>query len=271
MPEYLAPGVYVEEQEGRTKPIEGVSTSTLGFVVQSLQSELRRIVPGIQLDWTDDNTHDPGVTLVKLFAIYSELLAYRTDTIPRGMRKAAMRAVAALSRLAEPCGEAEETIRRPSFFLGQLLDEKTLQAEQDYHRDMQRRHNLELHGVGIVRGLGVRVEASTDAEEGRLYIEPGYAIDGCGREVVLGRAAELALPQACEKVYVSLRRWEVPCAPVSTPSGEPVFSRIEEACLVALVDAVVEPAIALARLLHSEGLWTVDGSFVLEHASRGST
>ena len=32
MPEYLAPGVYVEEFEIGSKPIEGVSTSTLGFL-----------------------------------------------------------------------------------------------------------------------------------------------------------------------------------------------------------------------------------------------
>ncbi|MEW5868211.1 MAG: phage tail sheath C-terminal domain-containing protein [Chloroflexota bacterium] len=32
MPEYLAPGVYVEEIDAGTKPIEGVSTSTTGFV-----------------------------------------------------------------------------------------------------------------------------------------------------------------------------------------------------------------------------------------------
>ena len=32
MPEYLAPGVYVEETSFRSKPIEGVSTSTTGFV-----------------------------------------------------------------------------------------------------------------------------------------------------------------------------------------------------------------------------------------------
>jgi hypothetical protein len=32
MPEYLAPGVYVEEVSGGIKPIEGVSTSTAGFV-----------------------------------------------------------------------------------------------------------------------------------------------------------------------------------------------------------------------------------------------
>ena len=32
MPEYLAPGVYVEETSFRPKSIEGVSTSTAGFV-----------------------------------------------------------------------------------------------------------------------------------------------------------------------------------------------------------------------------------------------
>lgn len=32
MPEYLSPGVYVEEFEIGAKPIEGVSTSTAGFL-----------------------------------------------------------------------------------------------------------------------------------------------------------------------------------------------------------------------------------------------
>ena len=32
MPEYLAPGVYIEERSFRSKSIEGVSTSTTGFV-----------------------------------------------------------------------------------------------------------------------------------------------------------------------------------------------------------------------------------------------
>lgn len=32
MPEYLAPGVYVEEIDTGSKPIEGVSTSTAGMI-----------------------------------------------------------------------------------------------------------------------------------------------------------------------------------------------------------------------------------------------
>jgi len=36
MPEYLAPGVYIEETSFRSKSIEGVSTSTAGFVGPAL-------------------------------------------------------------------------------------------------------------------------------------------------------------------------------------------------------------------------------------------
>jgi uncharacterized protein len=35
MPEYLSPGVYVEEVQTGPRPIEGVSTSTAGFVGQT--------------------------------------------------------------------------------------------------------------------------------------------------------------------------------------------------------------------------------------------
>lgn len=37
MPEYLAPGVYVEETSFRAKSIEGVSTSTTAFVGPTLK------------------------------------------------------------------------------------------------------------------------------------------------------------------------------------------------------------------------------------------
>ncbi|HEY0078512.1 MAG TPA: phage tail sheath C-terminal domain-containing protein [Pyrinomonadaceae bacterium] len=40
MPEYLAPGVYVEEVDTGSKPIEGVSTSTAGFVGMTLRGAI---------------------------------------------------------------------------------------------------------------------------------------------------------------------------------------------------------------------------------------
>lgn len=42
MPEYLAPGVYVEEVSFRSKSIEGVSTSTTGFVGPTLKGPISK-------------------------------------------------------------------------------------------------------------------------------------------------------------------------------------------------------------------------------------
>jgi phage tail sheath protein FI len=49
MPEYLSPGVYVEEFEMGARPIEGVSTSTAGFLGKTLRGPLRpRFVTGFE-------------------------------------------------------------------------------------------------------------------------------------------------------------------------------------------------------------------------------
>ena len=50
MPEYLAPGVYVEEVSSGIKPIEGVSTSTTGMVGQT---ERGPIAPRLCTSWPD--------------------------------------------------------------------------------------------------------------------------------------------------------------------------------------------------------------------------
>jgi hypothetical protein len=76
------------------------------------------------------------------------------------------------------------TIERTRFFTGQLLDEADLTEEQLYFREKLRRHNRMLHGWGIVSGLGVR-PGPADSE---LTVEPGYALDGYGDEIVVADA-----------------------------------------------------------------------------------
>jgi phage tail sheath protein FI len=49
MPEYLSPGVYVEEFEIGARPIEGVSTSTAGFLGETLRGpENPRFITGFE-------------------------------------------------------------------------------------------------------------------------------------------------------------------------------------------------------------------------------
>src|SRR5215510_10475585 len=49
MPEYLSPGVYIEEIELGPRPIEGVGTSTAGFLGETLRGpEEPRLVTGFE-------------------------------------------------------------------------------------------------------------------------------------------------------------------------------------------------------------------------------
>ena len=50
MPEYLSPGVYIEEVSTGPRPIEGVSTSTAGFVGETERGPTR---PRLVTSWTD--------------------------------------------------------------------------------------------------------------------------------------------------------------------------------------------------------------------------
>src|SRR6187402_1412334 len=68
MPEYLSPGVFIEEVPGRLKALEGVSTSTAAFVGPAL----RGTVPGFPLPFTPTGgfvlNPDPAPVFVTTFA-----------------------------------------------------------------------------------------------------------------------------------------------------------------------------------------------------------
>lgn len=73
------------------------------------------------------------------------------------------------------------TIERNRYFTGELLDVADLAQEQRYFLQKARRHNRMLHGWGIVCGLGIRAGAAA----GQVTVEPGYALDQCGDEIVV--------------------------------------------------------------------------------------
>jgi hypothetical protein len=91
---------------------------------------------------------------------------------------------------------------RPNYFHAQLLVEKDFLAEQGYHINARRRHNLKLHGSGVVSGLKV-----VHLNETSIAVQPGIAIDESGQEIILNRAEDFYLSEefgANDLVYVSL-------------------------------------------------------------------
>ena len=263
MPRLLYPGVYLEETEAQVSPIPGVSTSIDGAALQSIGADFRRVMKTHVPEWTDQGEADPGVTLLELFAFLGENLLFRAEEIPERGRVSARRAALALAALGHASEPGCDGLKRPAYFSGQLLDAGTLAAEQDYHREKLRRHNLGLHGHGVVTGLAVHIE-STDSGESRVVVEPGYAIDPSGEGICVPRAVTLAPPGPGDSAIVTLRFWERVCRPVpaagDVSAGMP--SVVEEACVIGLSPVVVAPAFPLARLLSSEGRWRVDPLFV---------
>jgi hypothetical protein len=262
MPEYLAPGVYVEESDAGVTPIPGVSTSTIDIeTARALVSAIEPVIKRAQPGWTGFNDADPGIALIQLFAWVAEGLLYRSNADPERRRKAVLSAVADVAAAARACAIERETLKRPNYFFGKLLGAADLQLEQQYHLEKHRRHNRHLHGFGIVSGLEVRVEATSDSDGDRIAVEPGYAIDSCGEEIAIPECIRLAVPADGDVAYVTLRQWNHPCAG-SGPQHALDAGCIEEACIIAIARDVLPSALAIVRLACIDGRWAVDAAFV---------
>jgi hypothetical protein len=92
-------------------------------------------------------------------------------------------------------------IARVSYFERQYLRTQDFVDEQAYQIAMRRRHNIAHHRWGIVEGLMIV------AEEGNLFVEPGMAIDGYGREVALPQKQPISSDAFIDKGSSVLDVW----------------------------------------------------------------
>lgn len=76
------------------------------------------------------------------------------------------------------------------YHYGLLLGVEDFRAEQGFHLGHHRRHQRLLHGGGVVHGYGVRFLPETR----EIRVEPGFALDGQGRDLALETAQCLGLP-----------------------------------------------------------------------------
>src|SRR5262245_32789155 len=77
--------------------------------------------------------------------------------------------------------DPDSTRERVRFFAGQVIEAEDLNQQQEYLRGRLRRHNLMLHGWGVVSGCLV----TPSEQDWTVRIEPGYALDGRGDEIVV--------------------------------------------------------------------------------------
>jgi hypothetical protein len=79
--------------------------------------------------------------------------------------------------------------RRVNYFSGRLLTAEDFETEQSYWLGKHRSHGRHLHGSGVVCGLRV-----TPSGPG-VTVEPGLAIDGLGREIVVPEPRQMPDPR----------------------------------------------------------------------------
>ncbi len=85
----------------------------------------------------------------------------------------------------------DENLLRLAPFEGLTLTAADLQAEQLYHRSGLHRHNLYLHGHGIVQGLQVELEQRKSNYV--ALIQAGFGITRTGQQVLLHEAVGVPL------------------------------------------------------------------------------
>lgn len=81
-------------------------------------------------------------------------------------------------------------LERHTFFNGQRLFADDLQGLESFSREMRWLHNRSLHQPGIGNGFAVHGFKG----DRKVRVDPGYAIDSEGREIVLIESIELDVP-----------------------------------------------------------------------------
>jgi hypothetical protein len=130
------------------------------------------------------------------------------------------------------CPQEEQPVRS-RYFHGMLLTDDDFRAEQEYHLAKQRLHNRYLHGYGTVCGLAV---VETHPVSNLVVVQPGLAIDCCGRELVVTTRVDIdpralaAQPRFTGTLFVTVAYDEVDVghAPAMGESGEHQATRVRE-------------------------------------------
>jgi hypothetical protein len=141
------------------------------------------------------------------------------------------------------CGGVE-CFERPRFFAGQLLTDKDLEAAQQYVIDKNKLHNRYLVGTGTVCGLAVRCDPCCS---GSVVVEPGYAIDCCGNDIVLCDVEKVDILD----LIIQQHPGTVDCCDRKIRSSSVKDDQVREYCL--FLHYAEEPACPVTALIRDNG------------------
>lgn len=109
-----------------------------------------------------------------------------------------------------------ECLVQPRFFCGQLLTDQDLSVLLDWVKGKTALSRYR-HGWGVVCGLEVECDAGNGGE-GRVFIQPGYAVDCCGNDIIVCERASFDLTKFCKPEQDPCSD-QPPPRPVTDPKG----------------------------------------------------
>ncbi len=130
-----------------------------------------------------------------------------------------------------------DEIKRLRYYEKQYLRTQDFQDEQAYHIEMRRRHLIAHHSWGIVVGLEIKQDPTSKI----WAVQPGIAVDGYGREIVVFEQEELNLVAIANQltgqslpallniwIAYTIEPTNRPAAGYETCNGKDEFTRIQE-------------------------------------------
>ncbi|PCR92228.1 hypothetical protein [Natrinema ejinorense] len=110
--------------------------------------------------------------------------------------------------------------RKNRFFSGKLMTPRDMEAEQEYHAERLHALSRFVVGSGIVHGLEIRsIDETDDGLE--VTIEPGLALDGRGRPIVVEQVTTKSLPRpSANELSLYIEYEEVSLETVPVPNTD---------------------------------------------------
>ncbi len=129
-------------------PLPKLDVHTFDDLVNDGRALLPRYTPG----WTDQNVHDPGITLMELFAWLAEMDLYRLDRVPEGSIRAFLHL---LGVEPKPAQVAETVLVANASQLGapMTLPDRTQITTKDQTVTFQTTHRLYVSPAALVAVL----------------------------------------------------------------------------------------------------------------------
>lgn len=149
----------------------------------------------------------------------------------------------------EKCTSSEKCwIERPRYFNGQLLTDADLRAELNYVIEKNKLQNRYLHGWGVVCGLKVKCYpcCTGHGSSGKVVVEPGYAIDCCGNDIVVCDEQEYDVIKRINEIKKKKKAESDPCGPGVVEEEAPCDKAEEKYYLtISYKEVEAKPATAL--------------------------